>query len=149
MHRNAIQILLTDDEKVNLDLFEEAFQKIRIRTTVSVTANAPDLNDKLHVLCPTSPYLVLLNLDLVREAGLKSICRIRDIMPSKHVCIGAYSFSEKDEDIESAFVQGNNISFPTPKNVDTLVDVLEHAIVMFWIYYSSDLNIHNFMLRIQ
>ena len=148
MHRNAIQILLTDNNKAIMQLFDEAFQKIRIRTSVSVAADASALIDKLYALCPTTPYLVLLNLDQLKEHGLKAICRIRDIMPSKHICIGSYSQSETDADIESAFVLGNNISFTTPKNVDTLVDVLEHTIVMFWLYYSSDLNMHNFILRI-
>lgn len=148
MQNEIIRVMLADDDEDDRLFFREAFEEIKIKTTVSTLDNGIELMNYLNTPDVVLPHVLFLDLNMPGKTGLDCLKEIKAIDRLKNIAIAIYSTSASDEDIEETFVQGANIYIKKPHEFAALKTVLSDVITLNWQYHTSGLNRDNFLLSI-
>lgn len=145
---DSIQILLADDDEDDRLFFKEAFDEIKINTTIRIVKDGVELMDFLTTSGSTLPHVLFLDLNMPRKTGMDCLREIKCIDRLKNISIAIYSTSASDEDIEETFVKGANVYIKKPSDFNSLKKILEEVITINWQYHTSGLNRDNFLLSL-
>ena len=143
-----MKIALADDDSDDRMLFEEAIDDIKLATDLSLFVNGKQLMDHLLQTGITLPEIVFLDLNMPIKNGMQCLKEIRGDKRLQDLCVAIYSTSSSERDIEETFVQGANIYINKPNSYGALKKAIEKVLQMNWQYHTSNLNRHNFLLRI-
>jgi CheY-like chemotaxis protein len=148
MQSETIRVMLADDDEDDRLFFREAFEEIKIKTTVTTINNGIELMDYLNKPDIVLPHILFLDLNMPGKTGLDCLCEIKANDTFKNIAIAIYSTSSSDEDIEETFVQGANIYIKKPHDFVKLKSTLSEVITLNWQYHTNGLNRDNFLLSI-
>lgn len=148
MPKEPIRILLADDDEDDRLFFKEAFDEIKLNTSVSLVNDGDELMNYLTMDGNQLPHILFLDLNMPRKTGIDCLLEIKQLAHLKDIAIAIYSTSASDIDIEETFVQGANVYIKKPSEFSTLKKILEQVITINWQYQTSGLNRDNYMLSL-
>ncbi|MEO5906698.1 MAG: response regulator [Saprospiraceae bacterium] len=148
MNSNPLHILLADDDEADRLLFTDAFEDLRMKTTVNTVNNGVELMDYLMKEDIFVPDLLFLDLNMPRKNGLECLMEIRTNIKLKEIPVAIYSTSTAKDDIEKTFLAGANIYIEKPDDFESLKKVLKEAITATSLYKAPPFNRANFLLKI-
>lgn len=149
MHNNTIHILLADDDEDDRNFFKDAFQEIKITTSVNLVNNGEELMDYLNQPDVVLPHILFLDLNMPRKNGIECLSEIKQLEHLKDIAIAIYSTSASENDIEETFVKGANVYIKKPNNFEDLIKTLNTITTFNWQYHTNSLlNKDTFLLRI-
>ncbi|ABG60778.1 response regulator [Cytophaga hutchinsonii] len=148
MQNELIRVMLADDDEDDRLFFKEAFDEIKIKTSVTTLNNGIELMNYLTKPDAVLPHVLFLDLNMPGKTGIDCLKEIKQIDRLKNIAIAIYSTSASDEDIEETFVQGANVYIKKPHEFSTLKNILSDVITLNWQYHTSGLNRDNFLLSI-
>ncbi len=148
MQNELIRVMLADDDEDDRLFFKEAFDEIKIKTSVTTLNNGIELMNYLTKPDAVLPHVLFLDLNMPGKTGIDCLKEIKQIDHLKNIAIAIYSTSASDEDIEETFVQGANVYIKKPHEFSTLKNILSDVITLNWQYHTSGLNRDNFLLSI-
>lgn len=148
MTNEIIRVLLADDDKDDRNDFIEAFESLKISTTVETLKNGVELMKYLNNPSNKLPHLLFLHLNIPKKSGLDCLLEIKQIERLKHLTIVIYSTSSSEKDIEDTFLHGANIYIKKPAHLTVLKKTLLHVLTLNWQYYTSGMNRDNFLFHL-
>ncbi len=148
MPKEPIRILLADDDEDDRLFFKEAFDEIKLNTSVSLVNDGVELMNYLTMDGNQLPHILFLDLNMPLKTGIDCLLEIKQLAHLKDIAIAIYSTSASDIDIEETFVQGANVYIKKPSEFSTLKKILEQVITINWQYQTSGLNRDNYMLSL-
>ena len=148
MDRDALYILLAEDDEDDRLFFKEALQEIKVKTNISFVTNGAQLMDYLNQAGIRLPNVVFLDLNMPVKSGMECLIEIRRNNRLKDLAIVIYSTSASEEDIEDAFVNGANIYIKKPNDFSLLKSTLAKVVSLNWQYHTLGLKKENFLLSI-
>ncbi|BFM44276.1 response regulator [Flavobacterium sp. CFS9] len=149
MQKNALHILLADDDEDDRLFFKDAFEEIKIQTKVEFAHDGMQLMD--HLMNPENalPDILFLDLNMPKKTGKECLIEIKKTERLKDIIIAIYSTSSSEEDIEDTFIQGANIYIKKPSDFNNLKKIINEVVTVNWHYHTSGLNRDNFLLRLK
>ncbi len=148
MDNEPLLILLADDDEADRIIFTEALSDLRINTTVITVNDGVALMAWLNRKEILLPHLLFLDLNMPRKNGLECLKEIRSNEKLKEVCIGIYSTSDNEKDMEETFLNGANMYITKPADYNILKQVLEKAVLTTYQFQKQGMNKDNFLLKI-
>jgi CheY-like chemotaxis protein len=148
MDRDALYILLAEDDEDDRLFFKEALQEIKVKTNISFVTDGAQLMDYLNQAGIRLPNVVFLDLNMPVKSGMECLIEIRRNNRLKDLAIVIYSTSASEEDIEDAFVNGANIYIKKPNDFSLLKSTLAKVVSLNWQYHTLGLKKENFLLSI-
>jgi len=149
MQKNALYILLADDDEDDRLFFKDAFEEIKIQTNVDFVHDGMQLMDHLNNTDNKLPDILFLDLNMPKKTGKECLIEIKKTDRLKDIIIAIYSTSSSEEDIEDTFIQGANIYIKKPSDFNTLKKIINEVVTVNWHYHTSGLNRDNFLLRLK
>ncbi|MEP7166192.1 MAG: response regulator [Ferruginibacter sp.] len=140
-------IFLADDDETDRLIFSEAFEEIKIQTSIRAFNDGVDLMNYLNT-GDTLPHLLFLDLNMPKKNGLQCLKEIKANKKFQEICIAIYSTSSSEVDIESTFREGANVYIKKPDDFNVLKSLLEKAVMVGYQYQHPPFNKENFLLRI-
>ena len=141
-------ITLADDDVDDRLFSEDAFDELKINTSVSTCNDGVELMEYLTNPETILPNILFLDLNMPRKNGFECLLEIRADKKFDDIAIAIYSTSSSEDDIENTFVHGANIYIKKPSDFNTLKKVLSEVVTLNWQYHTSGLNKDNFLLRL-
>jgi CheY-like chemotaxis protein len=148
MKKDPFHIILADDDATDRLLFKQAFEELKIETTVQMVNDGEQLMAHLAKKNTVLPQLLFLDLNMPLKDGLACLKEIRENEKLKNISIAIYSTSTSEKDKQKTFLLGANIYIQKPDNFNTLKQILEKVITTASIYQNPPFNKENFMLNI-
>jgi CheY-like chemotaxis protein len=148
MNRDTLHILLADNDSTCQYLFSHALKDIKIKTVLHTVDDGFQLMDYLTQAKNRLPNIVFLNYSLPHKDGISCLNEIRRNPKLQNLTTAIYSHSDSDTFLEEAFVNGANVYFKRPYDMDILKSILEHVCNLSWQYTNSGLRKENFMLSL-
>ena len=148
MQKEFMIITLADDDVDDRLFFEDAFDELKINTSVSTCNDGVELMEYLTNPKTILPNILFLDLNMPRKNGFECLLEIRADKKFDDIAIAIYSTSSSEDDIENTFVHGANIYIKKPSDFNTLKKVLSEVVTLNWQYHTSRLNKDNFLLRL-
>ncbi|MFC4870828.1 response regulator [Negadavirga shengliensis] len=148
MQKEAVNILLADDDEDDRLFFKDAISQLGISTRINTVNDGVELMDYLLRPGSTLPHVVFLDLNMPRKGGMECLAEIRSHSMLQSLSVAIYSTSSSDEDIEDTFLKGANIYINKPSDFERLKEVLNKVICTNWQYYTSNLNRENFLMSV-
>ena len=124
MQKNALNILLADDDEDDRLFFKDAFEEIKIQTNVNFVHDGMQLMDHLQNPDNKLPDILFLDLNMPKKTGKECLIEIKKTDHLKDIIIAIYSTSSSEEDIEDTFIQGANIYIKKPSDFNTLKKII-------------------------
>jgi CheY-like chemotaxis protein len=146
MNRDALHILLADNDTSCLYLFEQALKDIRIKTVLHTASDGSQLMAYLNQPPIRLPNIVFIDYFLPSKNGISCLKEIRKDQKLQNLTIAVYSQSDSDTYLEEAFINGANVFFKRPYDMGQLKTILDHVCNLNWQYTTSGLRKENFML---
>ena len=148
MQKEFMIITLADDDVDDRLFFEDAFDELKINTSVSTCNDGVELMEYLTNPETILPNILFLDLNMPRKNGFECLLEIRADKKFDDIAIAIYSTSSSEDDIENTFVHGANIYIKKPSDFNTLKKVLSEVVTLNWQDHTSGLNKDNFLLRL-
>ena len=148
MQKEFMIITLADDDVDDRLFFEDAFDELKINTSVSTCNDGVELMEYLTNPETILPNILFLDLNKKKKNGFECLLEIRADKKFDDIAIAIYSTSSSEDDIENTFVHGANIYIKKPSDFNTLKKVLSEVVTLNWQYHTSGLNKDNFLLRL-
>ena len=148
MQNEVIRVMLADDDEDDRLFFRDAFDEIKIKTSVTTFNNGIELMNYLNTPDSVLPHVLFLDLNMPGKTGLDCLREIKTIDRLKNIAIAIYSTSASDEDIEETFVGGANIYIKKPNDFSKLKKVLNEVVNLNWQFHTSKLNKDTFFFSI-
>ncbi|MWB95538.1 response regulator [Flavobacterium sp. GA093] len=148
MQKNALYILLADDDEDDRLFFKDAFEEVRVQTQVEFAFDGMQLMEHLQQPDVILPDVLFLDLNMPKKSGKECLAEIKQDQRLKNIIIAIYSTSSSEEDIEDTFVQGANIYIKKPSDFNDLKKIINEVLTINWHYQTSGLNRDNFLLRL-
>jgi CheY-like chemotaxis protein len=149
MQKNALHILLADDDEDDRLFFKDAFEEVKVQTKVEFVFDGLQLME--HLMNPDTklPDILFLDLNMPKKTGKECLIEIKKTERLKNLIIAIYSTSSSDEDIEDTFIEGANIYIKKPSDFNALKKIINEVITLNWHYHTSGLNRDNFLLSLK
>ena len=144
----TIRVLLADDDKDDRNDFIEAFESLKVSTTVQTVKNGIELMKFLKDPSAKLPHILFLDLNMPKKSGLECLIEIKQIDRLKDLTVVIYSTSSSEKDIEDTFLNGANVYIKKPVHLTVLKKTLLHVLTINWQYHTSGLNRDNFLLHL-
>lgn len=148
MEKEALKILLADDDASDRLLFKDAFKELKFKLGIHMVKNGVQLMDYLTKNEHDLPHLIFLDLNMPRKNGLECLTEIRNNPKYKKIAIAIYSTSASEHDIEETFRWGANVFIKKPNDFAKLKKILAQAVTNTHLYQSPPFNIDSFLLSI-
>lgn len=148
LNGEIIRILLADDDKEDRDDFIEAFDGLKIKTTIETVKDGIELINYLQSPSAVIPHLLFLDLNMPKKSGLECLIEIKQMEFLKDLTVVIYSTSSSEKDIEDTFLNGANIYLKKPSDFAVLRKTLLHVLTVNWQYHTSGLNRDNYLLQL-
>lgn len=136
-------ILLVESFPDKLALFQDAFHKAKLKTSLKVLTDGQSAINYLSGMDEYSdrlqyplPSLIMLQLDILKVSGFQLLEWLSKQPNIKNIPVVVFIKSLKQEDYERAYELGANSCLDKPNNVDDLAQVLKNIYEM-WIIYSQ------------
>ncbi|MEL1252431.1 response regulator [Flavobacterium sp. DGU38] len=149
MQKNALHILLADDDEDDRLFFKDAFEEVKVQTKVEFVFDGLQLMEHLNNPDNKLPDILFLDLNMPKKTGKECLIEIKKTERLKNLIIAIYSTSSSDEDIEDTFVEGANIYIKKPSDFNALKKIINEVITLNWHYHTSGLNRDNFLLSLK
>jgi CheY-like chemotaxis protein len=143
-----IRVLLADDDKDDRTDFIEAFESLKIKTTVQTVNNGVELMKYLNEPTAVIPHLLFLDLNMPKKSGLECLKEIKKNDKLSNLTVVIYSTSSSEKDMEDTFLNGANVYIKKPAHLTMLKKTLLHVLTINWHYHTSGLNRENFLLHL-
>ena len=137
-NRNAITILLADDDPDDRMLAKEAFVESRLRNKLEMVEDGEELMDYLQgqgkysgTNAKPKPDLILLDLNMPRKDGREALREIKSSPDLRRIPIVVLTTSKADEDVIRTYDLGVNSFITKPVTFEALVEVLT-ALGRYW-----------------
>jgi CheY-like chemotaxis protein len=128
MNKDAVKIILCDDDEDDRDFFTVVASQWSPGASVKTVVSAHDLLGELNVSCDVD--LVFLDLNMPVISGQECLKMIRSDAALDSVPVIIYSTSDNDVDVEAAFRAGANLYVQKPSSVAALKEILESIAAM-------------------
>ncbi|MBP4138424.1 MULTISPECIES: response regulator [Flavobacterium] len=148
MQKNALHILLADDDEDDRLFFKDAFEEVKVQTKVEFAFDGMQLMEYLTQPDAKLPDILFLDLNMPKKTGKECLAEIKQNERLKNIIIAIYSTSSSEQDIEDTFVQGANIYIKKPSDFNDLKKIINEVLTVNWHYQTSGLNRDNFLLRL-
>jgi len=149
MQKNALHILLADDDEDDRLFFKDAFEEVKVQTKVEFVFDGLQLMEHLMDQDTKLPDILFLDLNMPKKTGKECLIEIKKTEHLKDIIIAIYSTSSSDEDIEDTFIEGANIYIKKPSDFNALKKIINEVITLNWHYHTSGLNRDNFLLSLK
>lgn len=148
MEHDYTYIVLADDDDDDRLLFTEAFDELKIKSTVDTYEDGVALMDALKHPDAPIPNILFLDLNMPKKSGLDCLKEIRSNNKFQDMAIAIFSTSASDDDIENTLINGANIYIKKPNDFKNLKKILSDVVTINWQYHTNNLNRENFLLRL-
>lgn len=147
MKSKLLKILLADDDEADRLLFIEAFDELKVGTTVETVKDGVELMGLLrNTEKENLPTILFLDINMPKKNGLDCLKEIRADQKFKEVAVAIFTTSSSQRDMEETFLNGANVYIHKPNNFQSLKKVLEKAITYTNVYQEPPFNKDNFIL---
>ena len=147
MADDITRIILADDDEDDRMFFKDAFDELKMNTTVQTAKHGKELLECLSEETTLLPNIIFLDLNMPIMNGIECLKVIKKNKKWKDIVIAIYSTSSSEKDIEDTFVLGANIYIKKPSDFNSLKKVLSDVVTINWQYHTNGLNKENFLLR--
>ena len=136
--REAIRILVADDDADDRLLIQDAFEESRLGNPVDFVEDGVELMDYLHKRGNYEnagnclPGIILLDLNMPRKDGRTALKEIKQDPALKKIPIVILTTSKSEEDILRTYDLGVNSFITKPVTFDQLVEVAR-VVAKYWI----------------
>lgn len=136
--REAIRILVADDDADDRLLIQDAFEESRLGNPVDFVEDGVELMDYLHkrgnyeIADHCLPGIILLDLNMPRKDGRTALKEIKQDPAFKKIPIVILTTSKSEEDILRTYDLGVNSFITKPVTFDQLVEVAR-VVAKYWI----------------
>lgn len=146
MKNPIIKVILADDDESDRELFKEALEELKIKTSIQTLNDGVHLMEYLSQPETRSPDILFLDLNMPRKGGIECLKEIREIDKYKNLAIAIYSTSGAQADMESTFMNGANVYIRKPNDFNSLRDALDKVLKSVSLYQMPPFNMTNFLL---
>lgn len=132
MSTNRIHVLLVEDDEIDAEAVVRAFKRKKIANPLTIV---PDGYEALRLLrgenglpLISSPYLILLDLNLPKMNGIEFLQHLRQDEKLKHSIVFVLTTSDRDEDKWAAYKQnvaGYVVKARAGRNFNNVTNLLE------------------------
>ena len=131
MTKNAVEILLVEDNPNDLELTLHAFKQHKISNRMHVVRDGPEALE--FIFCEgeyaersieNSPRLILLDLELPKVDGLEVLRRIRADERTKTIPVVILTSSDEERDVVESYKLGVNSYIRKPVDFDKFSEVV-------------------------
>lgn len=147
MADDITRIILADDDEDDKMFFKDAFDELKMNTSVQTAKHGKELLECLSEATTLLPNIIFLDLNMPIMNGIECLKEIKKNEKWKDIVIAIYSTSSSEKDIEETFVLGANIYIKKPSDFNNLKKVLSDVVAINWQYHTNGLNKENFLLR--
>ncbi len=148
MNSEPLRILLADDDESDRLNFSEAFDELKIKTSVSTVNDGIALMAYLASESNVLPYILFLDLNMPRKNGIECLKEIRNQERLKDIIVAIYSTSASEKDINETFLSGANVYIKKPTDFGVLKKVLDTVVRAAQVYKDPPFNKANFLFKI-
>ena len=145
---DKINIILTDDDTDEFELFKDAFDNLKVECKLNYFHNGKELIDYMNTPDMEIPDILFLDLNMPIMTGMECLREIRADKRFKNLPIAIYSTSSSEKDQLETFTNGANIYIKKPDNFDEMKRILGHVMKVSWQFHTSNLNMDTFILTI-
>jgi CheY-like chemotaxis protein len=146
MDKDALHIVLAEDDEDDRAFFKEAIDEVKIKTKLEIVNDGEQLMQYLNKANGSLPDLVFLDLNMPRKSGIQCLEEIRSNLKLKDISVAIYSTSSAEHDIEQTFLKGANVYIRKPNDFGKLKKAISQVLSINWQYHTSRLNKENFLL---
>ena len=146
MYPETLHIALAEDDADDRMFFNNAFNEIKLKHTLSVFEDGIELMDYLHDT-DALPHIVFLDLNMPGKSGLECLKEIRADKRLREMSVAIYSTLASDCNQEETFIAGANVYIKKPNDFNVLKKILAEVISINWQYVTDGLDRENFMLN--
>jgi|SRR5205823_2853815 CheY-like chemotaxis protein len=146
MDKDALHIVLAEDDEDDRAFFKEAIDEVKIKTKLEIVNDGEQLMQYLNKANGSLPDLVFLDLNMPRKSGIQCLEEIRGNLKLKDISVAIYSTSSAEHDIEQTFLKGANVYIRKPNDFGKLKKAISQVLSINWQYHTSRLNKENFLL---
>jgi CheY-like chemotaxis protein len=123
----SIHVLLADDDPDDRLIFANALKEIKMNTHIDMVKNGKELMEYLSRNA-TLPDIVFLDLNMPGKDGKECLNELRENERLKELCIGIYTISRAETDIEQARSVGAAFYVSKPSNFYELKKTLHKVL---------------------
>ncbi len=147
-YSEKINIILTDDDTDEYELFKDAFDNLKVKCNLNYFHNGKELIDYMNKPDMEIPDILFLDLNMPIMNGMECLRLIRADQKFRNLPIAIYSTSSSEKDQLETFMGGANIYIKKPDNFDEMKRILKHVMKVSWQFHTSSLNMDTFILSI-
>ena len=144
-----ISVLLVDDDQDDIDLFQLAFSKVKVKSSVSFLKNGLEAVEYFQNPENEIPSILFLDLNMPLMGGKEVLYKLRAKERFRNLPIAIYSTSNSVGDIEDTLSLGANIYIVKPYNFTKLIEIIEKVLKVQWQYETSQLDMRNYLLVVE
>lgn len=124
---------MADDDKDDIALMEEAFERKKINEKLVAVRNGNDLLHYLYSITDRTdwPQLILLDLNMPDKNGMEALMAIKQDSTLKSIPVVIFSTSDNDNQIKECYDLGANSYIVKPVGFDRLLSTVE-TIHSYW-----------------
>jgi|EP00918_Siedleckia_nematoides_P061789 CheY-like chemotaxis protein len=146
MYPDKISLILAEDDEDDRMFFNDAFNAVKIRHTLTMVEDGDALME--HLSSATElPHVLFIDLFMPGKTGMECLKEIRSDSRYHDVCIAIYSTSAQTSLQEEAFINGANIYIKKPKDFENLKRIISDVVQLSWQYVTDGLDRENFMVN--
>ena len=137
--RDAVKILIAEDDEDDRLLIKDAFEESRLRNPIEFVVDGVELMDYLHrrsnyehLKDTPLPGLILLDLNMQRKDGRTALTEIKESPKLRNIPVTILTTSKSEEDVFRSYGLGVNSFITKPVTFDGLVEVIK-VLTHYWI----------------
>lgn len=122
-------IFLADDDPDDRSFFEEALNRIRIPSVLTVAYDGVELMENLEAIVdPPLPYVIFLDLNMPRKNGFECLHEIRATPKLKDIPVVIFSTTASEDAVNQSYQDGANYYICKPRSFEGLVNIIENVL---------------------
>ncbi|WP_326982386.1 response regulator [Chryseobacterium sp. MYb264] len=145
MNKEYLNILLVDDAEENIELFKNIFNESKVGVKLLAFQDSNEFFEHLDNDETLAPEIIFINYDIFKNDLLYEIKKRENLYK---VITVIYSEKISDDEIDDFFVNNGNVSIKRTENESAFKKKVSEVITVNWQYYTSGLNMDNFILKI-
>ncbi|MFC3759011.1 response regulator [Chryseobacterium tructae] len=148
MNKEFLNVIVADNDENTLIFFKNIFKELKISIKIQCFHNGISLMEYLNNKDAVVPEIVFIKYTIPGKNSMECIDEVKANPKFSNMVTAIYDDDISENEIEEAFVKGNNICIRKPSDFETLKKVLTDVITINWQYHTSGLNKDNFILKV-